>query len=129
MNQRLDMKTIKKLLPLAILLTVIFGACQKDKAVGPYADSVVCGIRNPAQRIPWLRTRIEQLKVDVVTVATYKGETYINLYAYYWSCMGCHVYRCDGSSVDFSQLSPTDQQEIRSRLWSKEPVVIYKRSQ
>lgn len=114
---------------LLLMLAVSSVACQKDEAVGPYADSVVCGIRNPAQRIPWLRTRIEQLKVDVVTVATYKGETYIDLYAYHWSCRGCHVYRCDGSLVDFPQLSPTDQQEIRSRLWSKEPVVIYKRSQ
>lgn len=103
--------------------------CQKNEDVGPYADSVVCGVRNPAQRIPWLRTRIEQLKADVATVATYKGETYIDLYAYHWSCRSCHVYRCDGSLATISKLPPADQQEILSRLWSNDPVVIYKRSQ
>lgn len=68
---------------LTTLLIVLHGSCQKAEDVRPYADSVVCGIRNPAQNLPWLRTRIEQLKVDVVTVATYKGETYIDLYAYH----------------------------------------------
>ena len=120
---------MKKIVLLITLLPVFFGACNKADDVGPYADSVVCGVRNPAQRIPWLRARIEQAKADIVTVATYKGETYIDLYAYHWSCRSCHVYRCDGSLANISQLSPTDQQEIRNRLWAQEPVVIYKRNQ
>lgn len=120
---------MEKAFAIAILFATLFGSCQKAQDVGPYADSVVCGVRNPAQRLPWLRTRIEQLKADIVTVATYKGETYIDLYAYHWSCRGCHVYRCDGNSANVGQLSFADQQEILSRLWSPEPVVIYKRNQ
>lgn len=119
---------MKNVLLLLGLMAMSVG-CQKADDVGPYADSVVCGVRNPAQRIPWLRARIEQAKADIVTVATYKGETYIDVYAYHWSCLSCHVYRCDGSLANISQLSPTDQQEVRSRLWAPEPIVIYKRNQ
>lgn len=114
---------------LVLTLLVLMVGCQKSADVaGPYVHTVACGTLNPAQNLPWLRDRIEQLKIDVVHAATYKGETYIDLYAYHWSCRGCHIYHCDGSLVSFSQLSPTDQQEIISHLWSKEPYILYKRN-
>ncbi|WP_080058715.1 hypothetical protein [Spirosoma aerolatum] len=121
---------MKRLFIGLMLVNLVTMSCRKNDAigVGPYTTTIACGALNPAQNLPWLRSLISQFKADIVRAATYKGETYIDLYAYHWSCMGCHIYRCDGSSVDLSQLPSADREEIMSRLWSPEPYVLYKRS-
>ncbi|WP_461089539.1 hypothetical protein [Spirosoma gilvum] len=122
---------MKRLFIGLMLINLVTISCQKKEdslGIGPYPTTIACGTVNPSQNLPWLRSLISQLTVDVVRAATYKGETYIDLYAYHWSCMGCHIYRCDGSSVNLSQLPAADREEIMSRLWSSEPYVLYKRS-
>ena len=109
-----------------LILIVLLCACSRQEVV---PTSTVCGTDNPVQNLPWLRQAIFDSSVDVVPIATYQGKTYINLYAYGWTCTTCRLYECSGTKVDYYKLSAADQQELSKLLFAPEAQIIYKRKQ
>lgn len=110
------------------LAFILLCACTRQEPA-PNTTNAVCGVNDPAQNLPWLRQQIMDSGIDVVTTATYQNKTYINLYAYHWSCTTCRLYMCDGTQIEFFKLSPADQQELNKLLFSPSAQVIYKRKQ
>lgn len=105
---------------------VLLGACTQQE---PTPAPTACGVANPVENLSWLRQQIMDTDIDVVTTATYQGKTYVNLYGYSWTCNTCRLYACDGTQVDFFNLSPTDQQELNKLLFAPEAQIIFKRQQ
>lgn len=101
-------------------------ACR-EQSPSAYTNAAICGVQQPARQLRWLRERIDNEAIDVVTAATYQNVTYINLYRYIWSCSLCHLYRCDGTRVELGQLPAADQQELHRQLFLSDTNVIYRR--
>lgn len=112
-----------------MLLIALTASCRQtvDPAAAPYANVSVCGVKNPAQNLLWLKAAIKVFEADIVQAGTYKSVTYITLYNYLWSCTSCHTYRCDGSLVDLFKLPRADYEGIQSAIWSPKPTILYKK--
>jgi len=110
---------MKTSLPVFFIL-LIFCSC-KDKT--PYPADNVCGVTDPVRNLSWLRNMVEEAKrrkeenlMNIVAVKV-RGETIINYYMLYMSCIGCISYQCDGSKFDMSKLTQAEMQEYQKNVW------------
>ncbi|MDX5339730.1 MAG: hypothetical protein LPK25_11925 [Cyclobacteriaceae bacterium] len=104
---------MKNLLPFLFLSLVIF-SCKESE--GPES----CGVENPAQNLPWLAERIEEIEASsfseyfYVTEARYKGNT---VFLMENCCPFCSsvvtVFNCSGENIGYlSEQNGIDPAEI-----------------
>ena len=109
------MKNFKSLL---LILTLIFVfSCEQDDPVA----NTACGVKDPAENLPWLKTMIESWKVNstiyeymYVQQGTYSGET---VFIVGNCCPFCDsyfpIYNCAGDEIiSAGILDITDQKTI-----------------
>ncbi|GAA4405699.1 hypothetical protein GCM10023187_24360 [Nibrella viscosa] len=89
-------------------------------------------MKDPANNLPWLRQRISDIKqgkeaaITTITMITLNNQDYFNIYMSYMSCIGCLIYRCDGTQVDQSKLTNAERMEIMRKLGTPaERIIIY----
>ncbi|WP_345267417.1 hypothetical protein [Nibrella viscosa] len=117
---------------LLICLGLLTGACRQDKTIAASKNVRACGVKDPANNLPWLRQRISDIKqgkeaaITTITMITLNNQDYFNIYMSYMSCIGCLIYRCDGTQVDQSKLTNAERMEIMRKLGTPaERIIIY----
>jgi hypothetical protein len=86
---------------LALVVTFFAFSCEKD-------ESLTCGIANPAEKLPWLRTMIESWEANstiypymYVQQGTYLGQT---VFIAGNCCPFCNAYfpvfNCEGEEIN-----------------------------
>ncbi|GAB2797555.1 hypothetical protein GCM10027275_48800 [Rhabdobacter roseus] len=106
---------------LLLLLSLLF-ACRKDD---PAAELSVCGVKDPARNLPWLRDIIKEAKrkneenITTISLVEVRGQPIINYYVSYLSCIGCLSYYCDGSRVDLSTFTQAELRDYQDNLWTE----------
>ncbi|WP_345247783.1 hypothetical protein [Nibrella saemangeumensis] len=123
---------MKQAVLLLIVLGLLTGACQRDRTIAASKNIRACGVKDPANKLPWLRQKISDIKqgkdsaITTITLVTVNNQDYFNIYMSYMSCIGCLTYRCDGSQVDQSKLTNAERMEITRKLGTPaERVIIY----
>ncbi|CAG4999236.1 hypothetical protein DYBT9275_02184 [Dyadobacter sp. CECT 9275] len=108
---------MKNLVLFLILFTIV--SC-KDKSPGAGVEA--CGVKDPAQNLPWLKDMIEQSAASKekgflkVTLVNLRGEQVFDFAVIYMSCIACQVYHCDGTRVDISKYTPAEIMELQQNV-------------
>lgn len=123
---------MKKALLLLMGLSLLAGACRQDKTIAASKNVQACGVKDPANNLPWLRLRISDVKqgkdatITTITMITRNNEALFQIYMSYMSCNICQLYRCDGTLLDISKFSNTEIMEIGRKLGTPtERAIIY----
>jgi hypothetical protein len=110
---------MKTSLPVFLLLIILLSC--KDKT--PASATEICGVKDPIRNLRWLRELVDEAKrkkedgfMTIVAVEV-GGETVINYYLSYMSCIGCVSYHCDGSRFDMSNYTQSEIQEYQKNIW------------
>ncbi|WP_160144094.1 hypothetical protein [Chryseolinea soli] len=92
------------------LMVLVASACHHD-CVEPDPGPRVCGVANPAENLPWLKTIIDDFKKDTTTLAslhyvqqsTYHGNTvFIIGTCIPWCELSCFsIMDCEGKDLGF----------------------------
>ena len=104
------------------MLLALLLSC-KDKSPG--ASLELCGVKDPINNLKWLKDMMDQArdkkeeKMITVVAVKLRGETIINYYALYMSCIGCIGYHCDGSRLDMSKYTQEEIQQYRKNIWEE----------
>ena len=113
-------------------LSLLTGACRQDKTIAASKNVRACGVKDPANNLPWLRQQISDIKqgkdaaITTITLITRNNEALFQIYRSYMSCNICQLYRCDGTLLDMSKLTNTELMEIGRKLGTPtERVIIY----
>lgn len=109
------MKMKRILIPI-VLLTLLF-SCYSDN--GDVLIIGACGVDNPVEQLPWLKTRVDDLKNNgsdlskffYVQIAEYQEET---VFIFNNCCPTCNtiipVYKCQGDLLGtlFTEIQPNE---------------------
>ena len=110
------MKNFTKILLLILLLTSAFSCKDDDDCCTP----LLCGVENPAENLPWLKSMIEYWKVNstiysymYVLEGKYLGQT---VFIASNCCPFCSsiplIYNCEGDSIDYKNLVNITEQKV-----------------
>ncbi|GAA4446753.1 hypothetical protein GCM10023091_40480 [Ravibacter arvi] len=112
-----------------LLVTYTLAACKKDEAAAVSA----CGVRNPAQNLPWLKKLLDEERKNGtewglrVTAFQYKGTTYFNYNKAHMSCLLCVVHDCNGNILGIREVVPEEEyQDFMKAATGPSSVVVWK---
>lgn len=87
---------MKHLLFLFVTISLVASSCKKEEDNEQFPD--------------WLQQKIEEVIINQsfceiceVTVTSYNGKKYYDLYCAHWSCMRCHFYDEEGNAPEWGQ--------------------------
>ncbi|QIL39827.1 hypothetical protein G7074_11460 [Pedobacter sp. HDW13] len=93
-----------KLKIVPILLLILIAGCKKTK-VSYDKNTVACGIKNPLENLPWLKSEFQDIagfpETNGIVLYEFNGKEIIDIYKSYYSSLNGRQFYCDGQQVKF----------------------------
>lgn len=110
----------------ATILLILCGllSCKKES---PLQSAAVCGVKNAAENLPWLKKRItEDPHAGVLSVyyQEVEGETVLVVQPSLSSCAYCELYTCAGERIRLEDRTEEERRRFLEALM-KEPKVLW----
>jgi hypothetical protein len=110
----------------ATILLILCGllSCKKES---PLQSAAVCGVKNAAENLPWLKKRIrEEMSGGLLSVyyQEVEGETVLMVQPSLSSCAFCELYSCAGARIRLENRTEEERRRFMEALM-KEPKLLW----